>query len=685
MSVRGPSYDSPDERRTSQRASAFGAAAVVAVALAVGLAFAMPPSHGEAKGFVQFLGRFHILALHLPIGALVAALLAEAVGMFGGPRGRARASAALDVLVPFLLAAAVVAFVLGVLLAYGGGQPAHLLALHRGTTMASLVAGAAAAVVWFRLRATEPEAAGPRQAFRALLALTAALMTVGAHFGGSITHGDDYLVEWAPGMHHAAPVASASAAAPATDPTVFADVVMPVLREHCVECHGPDKQKGRLRLDSLEAIRTGGKSGPAIIEKDSANSPLVARMRLPLGEDEHMPPSDVKQPTKDVIDLVAYWVDRGADPGLRVRDVLVPDGARKLLEQAARPGSAAPKEPAKEPVREPAKEPAKAPTKDAAKPSPTADERPAAGGSAVFASVVRPVLEARCGSCHAHGKAKGGLRTDSLAALATGGDSGSAVVPGAPGKGTLLARLRLPTESREHMPPRAQPQLTSGELALLSWWVGQGAPERASNVPAFALGGKATPPSASVQDATKPTTTTAATETPAVALPEAPLRGARAYHDVVAPLLAKRCGECHSGADPSSGTRFDDPAKLLRGDLVVPGKPAESALMTRMQLPLKHPDHMPPPDSPQPTRAEIEAIGAWIEGGAQTTEEAPTPPTPAAAAAPAERAQAAARVPPSSSGCGACETSGAPTPSDVTLLALVLAYVTARRRQRALP
>ncbi len=636
----------PPPPPSPERPSLRGPVVVAVVcAAAVALAFVLPPSAGEERGMTQFLGRFHILALHLPIGALVVTLVIEGLGIVSGERARERASVALDVLVPFLFASATLAFVLGVLLAYGGGHPPHLLALHRGTTLAGLVACAATAIAFRR---------ASRNVFRALLALTAALLSIGAHFGGSLTHGEDYLVRFAPGLGGEKAAREATKVEPpdagvASDPTVFADVVMPVLREHCVECHGPEKSKGRLRLDSLEAIRAGGKNGPVVVARDSAKSPLVTRMRLPIGDDERMPPEDKKAPTKDQIDLVAFWIDRGADPDLRVRDLLVPEGPRKLLEQTKTSG-----------VQAPASAPAPAPAPAPTKPEPTTTTATTvAGDTAVFASLVRPVLDAKCGSCHGRSKTKGGLRTDSLAALAAGGESGPAVVPGKPNAGTLLTRLRLPLEKKEHMPPRAQPQLSPGELALLTWWIGKGAPERASSVPAFSLAARA------------PTTKT--TEAPPPPVPEnvqgAPfqsdLRGARLFREVVAPILASKCGECHAGPDPSSGARFDDPARLLSKHHVVPGKPAESPLLARMKLPLRDPDHMPPPEAKQPTRAEIEAIASWIEGGAQI-EEAPAAKAPEPTAV-AEQAKAAARVEPRAGGCGACTTTGATASGDGVL------------------
>ena len=48
----------------------------------------------------------------------------------------------------------------------------------------------------------------------------------------------------------------------------FTDRVKPLLDSRCISCHGPDKVKGRLRLDSREATLKGGESGPAMIPEN---------------------------------------------------------------------------------------------------------------------------------------------------------------------------------------------------------------------------------------------------------------------------------------------------------------------------------------------------------------------------------------------------------------------------------
>jgi mono/diheme cytochrome c family protein len=89
-----------------------------------------------------------------------------------------------------------------------------------------------------------------------------------------------------------------------------------------------------------------------------------------------------------------------------------------------------------------------------------------------FENEVRPVLARNCQKCHGAKKQESGLRLDSRAALLKGGESGPAVVPGKPGKGTLLAAVRH--EGEVQMPPGGK--LTDPQVSALARWVQMGAP-----------------------------------------------------------------------------------------------------------------------------------------------------------------------------------------------------------------
>ncbi len=91
---------------------------------------------------------------------------------------------------------------------------------------------------------------------------------------------------------------------------------------------------------------------------------------------------------------------------------------------------------------------------------------------AFFEAKVRPLLLAKCIECHGDKKAKGGLRLDSRAGWATGGDSGAAIVPGKPDESLLIKAIRYLDKDLQ-MPPKKA--LSAQEVEILVDWVRQGA------------------------------------------------------------------------------------------------------------------------------------------------------------------------------------------------------------------
>src|SRR5689334_487650 len=78
---------------------------------------------------------------------------------------------------------------------------------------------------------------------------------------------------------------SSSAAQPAVD---FARDIQPILQANCYECHGPQKTKAHLRLDSRGGIMKGGETGAIIVAGNSEHS-LIVRRVLGLDGDDRMP------------------------------------------------------------------------------------------------------------------------------------------------------------------------------------------------------------------------------------------------------------------------------------------------------------------------------------------------------------------------------------------------------------
>ena len=91
----------------------------------------------------------------------------------------------------------------------------------------------------------------------------------------------------------------------------FAKDIQPILQQNCFKCHGAEKQKGKLRLDSRAAALKGGKGGPAIVAGDTAKSDLFHRIGLPKSDDDFMPAEGEPLP-KAQLELIAKWINEGA-------------------------------------------------------------------------------------------------------------------------------------------------------------------------------------------------------------------------------------------------------------------------------------------------------------------------------------------------------------------------------------
>jgi hypothetical protein len=92
----------------------------------------------------------------------------------------------------------------------------------------------------------------------------------------------------------------------------FAREVQPILARHCLECHGPDKQKSGYRVDDQETAFRGGDSGSnAIVAGKSAASGLFQRITT-TNSTEMMPPKGARLSAEEVASI-RRWIDSGAD------------------------------------------------------------------------------------------------------------------------------------------------------------------------------------------------------------------------------------------------------------------------------------------------------------------------------------------------------------------------------------
>ena len=254
-----------------------------------------------------FAGRLHPLLVHLPIGMIMLVALLELIAWL--PRcGQARASVGFILLLTLPLT--VITVICGWLLSLGGGYDESTLAWHKWLGIITAL-GIIITATYYRL--------GQRLTYLACLFLTTAILGATGHFGGSLTHGNDYLTHYAPGFVKKILGINEVKLSPAAlvnkdfmQLQVFSGVVLPVLERTCINCHGPQKSKAALRLDSFAAVMKGSENGIIVKPGELTGSVLLKRLRLPSDSDDHMPPNGKPQPTEDEIALLKWWITVGA-------------------------------------------------------------------------------------------------------------------------------------------------------------------------------------------------------------------------------------------------------------------------------------------------------------------------------------------------------------------------------------
>ncbi len=272
--------------------------------LLVVLPFVIPLDGRTHADWLQFLGRFHPLLVHLPIGMLV---LLPVLELAGTTRAALREAAGFVLLLTLVTGA--MALILGVLLAYGSG--------FMGATVTRHMWGGVALLVELMVCVAVRPAWASGQVHRtypSLLALTLLTLTWTAHQGGSLTHGSDYLTRYVPGpLKTFFPSASAASDA-AYVGSVYARQIHPILDAKCVACHGASKEQGGLRFDFYDLLMKGGKDGAVIAPRNPDRSLMLQRVTLS-PSDRHFMPADGRTPlTADEIAALRAWILAGASP-----------------------------------------------------------------------------------------------------------------------------------------------------------------------------------------------------------------------------------------------------------------------------------------------------------------------------------------------------------------------------------
>jgi uncharacterized membrane protein len=279
--------------------------------------------HGDLN---QFVGRFHPLAVHLPIAFLLLVALLECAGSVR--RWNHVRELAEFVLALAVVSACVAAF-LGWLLAWSGGYEGNLVTSHMWGGFSLAVA----VLLCLVLRAWD------KRVYGATLFATLVLLVWTSDQGGKLTHGETFMTRHMPGRLRTllrvpaipkkvqATIEAASVtptnvnATPATSDTFFDARVAPIFENKCSNCHNAEKRKGKLRLDTFENVMRGGKDGIVVKAGDPKHSELFRRINLSPDDKDFMP-TDGKPPlTASEVKVIELWIASGASSSLPAVEV----------------------------------------------------------------------------------------------------------------------------------------------------------------------------------------------------------------------------------------------------------------------------------------------------------------------------------------------------------------------------
>jgi len=280
-----------------------------------GTAFALQNTEEEPSRFLLFLGRFHVLILHLPIGALLVTFYLDIVG-------RIKKNYPFETIkygLGFSALFAILASVLGYFLSLEGGYETQSLDWH-------LYSGIVTAVIitihfYLSLKTANYKYYLP------FFILGIASIIVTGHFGSVLTHGDDFLTEYVKAEQQEEAIEYIDSL------KLYDDVIAKIMDNKCISCHNNTKKKGDLSLLDRAAILKGGENGEVVLANHSELSLLYTNTLLPLDDEGHMPPEGKPQLTKDEMWLIKFWIDHGLDFEQKATQIKENDTLSRLLEK----------------------------------------------------------------------------------------------------------------------------------------------------------------------------------------------------------------------------------------------------------------------------------------------------------------------------------------------------------------
>lgn len=307
------------------------AIAVVAVISLLSLPYIVKLDGAEGNDWFTFLGRFHIVILHLPIGWIMLVPILEYFARKYPDKGLRKI---IHITLACACIIALATVTLGTTLASSGGFSGGMVSDHMWMGIMTTVAAIFAYIFHYAREIFKKKIFTGAYVTSLFASLVAVSIT--GHLGGNLVQGEDYLYAKLPHdlqvkLGFIPPRMEIDFNTP-----IYASFIEPVLQQNCVSCHNEDKTKGQYRMDNLALLMQGGKSKrTAIVPNDIEKSELFHRITMPRDEKKAMPPDGRTPLGSDELALFEWWINIGAPQQESVNDLnaeQLPENIEKIIE-----------------------------------------------------------------------------------------------------------------------------------------------------------------------------------------------------------------------------------------------------------------------------------------------------------------------------------------------------------------
>lgn len=254
-----------------------------------------------------FLGRFHPLMVHLPIGIFIMGYVLEILLQTGF---RNLVESRKIVIVTYILAllSGLIAAITGWLLSFSNNYDIAALNDHKQLGILTLVV--ILLVIIYQIKA-------PVKKIKLKIAgstIAIVLISLTGHLGGNLTHGSDYLLKYGPKIlkdNFEHPDSRLSQINP-DSLKVFPDIIQPLIQRKCLACHNSTDNFGELNLENYDDLFKEAAHEIPVIAGNPENSEFLKRVSLPWNHEKIMPPRKSGFSYTDV-QILRYWIENGAD------------------------------------------------------------------------------------------------------------------------------------------------------------------------------------------------------------------------------------------------------------------------------------------------------------------------------------------------------------------------------------